>query len=68
MAAQAWQTLYPSVLNSTGGDTSNVFTKLPFVGLSADVSYNPNDVNKTFDLIVDAVTQDLEIANQETFR
>ena len=68
MAVQAWKTLSSGVLNSSHSDTVNVLTRLPDLDLNDDFTYDPKDVNKTWDLIVMALNQDPDIASQETFR
>ncbi len=68
MAAQAWKTLASGVLNSSHSDTVNVLTRLPDLDLQDDFTYDPKDVNQTWDLIVQALNQVPDIASQETFR
>ena len=68
LAAQAWKTLIPGVLNSTLKETYSIFTKLPDVNLVDNLGFETEDVQVAWDWIVMAVEKDPELATQETFR
>ena len=68
LAAQAWKTLIPGVLNSTIKETYSILTKLPDTNLVDDLGFETKDVDAAWDWIVMAVEKDPELGLQETFR
>ena len=68
LAAQAWKTLIPGVLNSTLKETFSLMVDIPNTKRVDNFGYDANDVFDAWDLIVAAAEQDQELGAVDAFR
>ncbi len=68
LAAQAWKTLIPEVLNSTLKETVSILTEMPNTNQTDLMAYEIESINDAWDLMVMAVEKDSDLGLQATFK